>query len=219
MFENVTLRGVIAAAYGIESYQLMGGPPWADSDRFDIVATAGTNAPLEETNLMLRALLAERFKLMVHDEEREMPIYALVRSRADGQLGPAMKRSTADCGPTGRGRGPGPTAGCSAWLGPGSMALAGQPIAQLVRALGMFFEQPVVDQTGLEGNYDVNLSYSPEGGRGLAAPPPGTPLPPPDPDKPSLFAALQEQLGLKLESRRGPVRVVVIDSASPPTEN
>ena len=219
VYENVTLRDVVADAYDVESYRLFGGPAWAGSDRFDIIATAGRDATPAQSNAMLRTLLADRFKLVVHDEQREMRVYALVRGRADGRLGPAIKASAADCGPTGRGRGQGPTPGCSAWLGPGTVGFEGQPIAQLATALAMFFDQPVVDRTGLKGGYDLTLSFSPEGGRGAAAPPVGTAPPPPDPNKPSLFAALQEQLGLRLESQRAPMRVVVIDSASPPTEN
>lgn len=220
VFENVTLGGLVAAAYEIESYQLSGGPSWAESARFDVLATAGREAPLTDLNAMLRSLLADRFRLRLHDEQRDMRVYALVRSRPDGAPGPNLKRSRADCGPTGRGMTAGaPPVGCNAWLGPGTIGFEGQPIGQLAKALGMFLEQPVVDRAGLEGGYDLTLSYSPEGGRGMAAPPVGTPPAPVDPNKPSLFAALQEQLGLKLEPQHAPVRVVVIDSASLPTDN
>jgi uncharacterized protein (TIGR03435 family) len=215
-FENYSVRRLVAAAYELESDQVIGGPAWVRSDGFDIIATAGTSAPLPQLNLMLRSLLAERFKLVVHTEEREMQTYALVKSREDGRPGPRLKRATADCGPTGRGSGPGPVAGCSAWLGPGTLNFAGQPIAQLARALGQMLGQPVVDNTGLAGGYDLELTFTPEFLPGIPQGPPGTPGPAVDPNVPTLFVALQEQLGLELESQRAKVRFVVIDSVEPP---
>ena len=217
VFQNMSLVQIITAAYGIESYQLSGGPAWISSTRFDITATAGTAAPLEQLNLMLRTLLAERFKLVVHMEQREMATYVLTRARQDGQLGPAMKRATADCGPTGRGAGPGPTEGCTAWIGPGTIDFGGQPISQLAGALGMMMRGPVIDKTGLTGGYDIKLAFSFEGLPGMPLGPPGGAGPPVDPNKPTLFAALPEQAGLRLESQRGPVPIVVIDSVSQPT--
>jgi uncharacterized protein (TIGR03435 family) len=105
----------------------------------------------------------------------------------------------------------------------GRLELGGQPIAQLTTLLGNQVGRPIIDKTGLTGAYDIQLSFMPEGARagGPAGPlPPGVPPPPPiDPDAPSLFTALQEQLGLKLESGRGPVDVIVIDRIEPPTED
>lgn len=217
VFTNFRLPSLVAAAYEVEEFQVTGGPSWMSTERFDIVATAGAPAPLPQLNQMLRTLLADRFTLVVHTEERERQSYVLLPAREDGQLGAGLKGSTADCGPAGRGTGPGLTAGCSAWLGPGTMNVTGQPISQLARALGMMLGQTVVDQTGLAGGYDFELKFSIDGLPGIPSGPPCTPGPASDPNAPTVFAALREQLGLRLESRRTMVRFVVIDSASLPT--
>jgi uncharacterized protein (TIGR03435 family) len=240
-FVNAPLRQLIIAAYGVQPFQIIGGPAWLASDRFDVVAKADGAPPPEQMNLMLRTLLAERFKLVARMETREMPTYSLVKAREDGRLGPGLKPASVDCGPAGRGRGgpppppPGPPpgggraggpvaslgGGCRVMIAPGRIISSGQPIAQLGTLLGNQLGRPVIDKTGLTGGYDFEVSYMPEAGRGgLPTPPPGAPpLPAIDPDAPSLFTALQEQLGLKLESDRGPVDVVVIDSVEPPTED
>jgi uncharacterized protein (TIGR03435 family) len=240
-FVNAPLRQLIIAAYGVQPFQIIGGPAWMTSDRFDIAAKAEGTPPPEQMNLMLRSLLADRFKLVARMEKREMPTYSLVKAREDGRLGPGLKPASVDCGPAGRGRGgppappPGPPpgagragqaislgGGCRVMIAPGRVMSSGQPIAQLATLLGNQLGRPVIDQTGLTGGYDFELSFMPDAGRGGAAatPPPGAPpLPPIDPDAPSLFTALQEQLGLKLEADRGPVDVVVIDSVQPPTED
>jgi uncharacterized protein (TIGR03435 family) len=240
-FINVPARQLIQGAYGMQPFQVIGGPDWITSDRFDITAKAEGAPSPEQMNLMLRSLLADRFKLVVRPEKRDLPIYTLVKVREDGQLGPALKPATVDCGPSGRGRagapppppagaapgarGPaqGPLTGCRAMIAAGRLELGGQPIAQLTTLLGNQVGRPIIDKTGLTGAYDIQLSFMPEGARagGPAGPlPPGVPPPPPiDPDAPSLFTALQEQLGLKLESGRGPVDVIVIDRIEPPTED
>jgi uncharacterized protein (TIGR03435 family) len=218
VFVNFSLRELMTAAFDIQPFQVIGGPPWIGADRFDVIATAGRNAPLPELNLMLRTLLAERFGLSVRHEERALPRYTLVKARADGTLGPSLKRSAADCGPSGRGRPgappamtQGPAAPCRAWITPGGVDFAGQTIAELARVLAMLLDQPVIDMTGLAGGYDSALSFAPQGGRGSAA---GGDT---DPQLASVFTALQEQLGLKLEANRGPVPVVIVERAEPPT--
>lgn len=219
VFTNNSLQQLITAAYEIQPFQLIGGPSWMATHRFDVVATAGANAAPAQLNLMMRSLLADRFKLAVHLEKRELPIYALVKAREDGRLGPALKPASVDCGPTGRGRGalspgnaPGPVAGCRALISPTGVDFAGQSMGELARVLGMQLRQPVTDKTGLAGGYDLQLSFAPEGGRGPAPTAPSS-----DPNAPSLFTALQEQLGLKLESQRGPMEVVVIERVEQPT--
>jgi uncharacterized protein (TIGR03435 family) len=236
-FINVPLRQLIIGAYGVQPFQVLGGPAWLASERYDINARAEGAPTPDQMNLMLRSLLADRFKLVVHTEQRDMPIYSLVKARDDGQLGPAMTPTTIDCAASGRGRGappppaaapraggppPGPLAGCRVMIAPGRLELTGQPVSQLASLLGNQVGRPVFDKTGITGGYDFVLSFLPDAGRGgpVGPPPPGAPpLPPIDPDAPSLFTALQEQLGLKLESGRGPVEVVVIDSVEPPTED
>lgn len=238
-YVNVPVRQIIIAAYQLQPFQIIGGPSWITADRFDVIAKAPDGSTPEQTNLMLRSLLADRFKLKVHTETREMPVYSLVKARPDGKLGDKLQPAAVDCGPTGRGRGgppppgpgatpgaPGPQAplmGCRAMITPGRLQMGGQPLSQLAQMLSNQVARPVIDKTGLTGSYDIELSFMPEGpGRGgpVGPLPPGMPpIQPPDPDAPSLFTALQEQLGLKLESERGPVDVIVIDSIEQPTED
>jgi len=216
-FTNITLVQIIAAAFEVERHQIVDAPGWTADTRYDIVATAGQPLPLAQLNAMLRTLLEERFNLKTRIDERLTPGYALMFARSDRRPGPALKTAAADCGPSGRGSGPGPARGCSAWLGPGSITFAGQPLEQLTRALGMMLQQPVVDRTGLAGGYDVELTFSPDNLPGIPAGPLGPP--PADPERPSLFAALQDQLGLKLDAQRVPVKTVVITSVTPAAGN
>ena len=243
---NVTLRMLIRNAYQLQEFQITGGPNWIADERFDIVAKAETgdgigdpfraeaNGQPSRGQLMIRALLADRFKLVVHNEDKEMPIYALVLARGDGKLGPQLKVSETDCAAMiaagrGRGRGPMPPPGppqpgtpmqCGIRIGPGNMAVGGSPMTQVATSLAMFAGRIVVDKTGLAGNYDFTLSWTPDQMPGAGQRPPGAPEPPPiDPNGPSLFTAVQEQLGLKLDSQRGPVAMLVIDRAERPTEN
>jgi uncharacterized protein (TIGR03435 family) len=252
-FRNLTLRNLMVRAYGVQPHQVVGGPGWVDTDRFDVVAKAEGDASPAEVNLMLRALLAERFKLAVHTETRDLPMYRLVVARRDGRLGSDLQPSTTDCSPgargaappaapggqdpvvrgggpgfegVGAGRGgpgsaPGGPMGCRTLIGPGRIMMGGQPIAQFAQLLSNQVGRPVIDDTGLDGRYDIVLSFAPEGrGGGFGGPrSPDAPPVPVDPDAPSLFTAMQEQLGLRLESGRGPVEVIVIDSVEPPTED
>jgi uncharacterized protein (TIGR03435 family) len=243
---NVPLRLLIRNAYQLQDFQIVGGPSWIADERFDIVAKAESgdgigdpfradpNGQPSRGQLMIRALLAERFKLVVHNEDKEMPIYALVLARSDGKLGPQLKVSETDCAAMmaaarGRGRGPMPPPGppqpgapmqCGIRIGPGNMAVGGSPMTQIATSLAMFAGRIVVDKTGLAGNYDFTLAWTPDQMPGAGQRPPGAPEPPPiDPNGPSLFTAVQEQLGLKLDSQRGPVAMLVIDRAERPTEN
>jgi uncharacterized protein (TIGR03435 family) len=216
-FTNMTLTQIIAAAFDVERHQIIDAPGWADGTRYDIVGVAGQPLPLAQLSAMLRTLLEERFDLKTRIDERPTSGYALVFARSDRRLGPAVKAAAGDCGPTGRGSGPGPVRGCSAWLGPGTITFAGQPLEQLARALGMMLQQPIVDRTGLAGGYDLELTFSAENLPGFPAGPLGPP--PGDAERPSLFAALQDQLGLKLDSQRVPVKIVVITNVAPATEN
>jgi uncharacterized protein (TIGR03435 family) len=244
---NVTLRLLIRNAYQLQDFQITGGPSWLTEDHFDIVAKAeagdGMGDPFRaEQNgqpsrgqLMMRALLADRFKLVVHNETKEMPIYALILARSDGKLGPQLKPSEVDCAAqmaAGRGRGrglpppPDPRqAGgppqCGIRIGPGNMAVGGSQMSRVADSLAIFAGRLVFDKSGLTGNYDFTLTWTPDQ---MANRPPGAPpgpdgAAPVDPNGPSLFTAVQEQLGLKLDSQRGPVTVLVIDRAEHPTEN
>ena len=239
---NVPLRELISAAYGtpqpLPAFQISGGPKWIESERFDIVAKAagdpqpGPNGAPPEMFLMLRNLLAERFQLTVHRETKEVPIYTLVMARADGKLGPQMHASATDCAAlmsAMRGRGgpppappaPGERMPCSLRMFPGGLSGGASTIAQLTNVLARFVSRTVVDQTGLAGAFDFDLQWTPDQmPQGREERPPGAPpLPAIDPNGPSIFTAVQEQLGLKLESTKGPVDVLVIDRVEHPTED
>jgi uncharacterized protein (TIGR03435 family) len=243
---NVPLKFLIRNAYQLQDFQIVGGPDWISSERFDVVAKAEASdqgdpfrgaKPGEPSRgqLMLRALLAERFKLEAHNENREMPIFALVTARSDGKLGPELQKSSTDCeaarsdGP-GRGRGAVPPPGppqpgerpvCGIRIAPGNMSVGGSTLAQFASSIGSFVGRIVVDRTGLTGMYDFNLTWTPDQ---VGSRPPGAPDPlvngvPIDPNGPSIFTAVQEQLGLKLDSQKGPVAVLVIDRVEHPVED
>lgn len=226
---NIPLRFLLRQAYAVQDFQIVGGPNWLASDRFDIVAKPpdGMTGP-EQIRPMLRALLAERFKLVTHNETREMPIYSLVVARADGKLGPKLSDAKVDCearlsaarrgGPPLDFPAPGQPIECGFMMGPGNMNVGGMPMLELARSLSPIVGRIVIDKTGLKGRYDFQMTYAPEG-RGFGAGPVGADAPPVDPNTPSLFTALQEQLGLKLESERGSVDVVVIDRVEQPSED
>jgi uncharacterized protein (TIGR03435 family) len=247
---NLPLRMIIQQAYRVSPYQLVGGPSWIDSERFDIVARAPQGSRPDQMPLMLRGLLAERFKLKIRGEMREVPIYALVLARSDGKLGPKLSQTTDDCQkiqqeraaamkaaagsaqpgqlvpPPGLIPAPGERPVCtmsmnaSAPAGAGgrpvvTMRAGGQTIASLVRTLSSNLNRHVIDRTGLEGLYDFELQYG-LAQASLSAAPPGAAAP--GDDGPSVFDAVRE-LGLKLESERGPVEHLVIDSVERPTED
>jgi uncharacterized protein (TIGR03435 family) len=214
---NVTVRQLLLRAYGVQDFQIVGGPGWVGSDRFDIDAKAPQGEATAETmNVMLRNLLVDRFKLTVHRETRDLPVYALVLARSDRRLGPKLAPSKVDCDAVAeeaiaRGGAPPPVkAGeappCSiGFSGQGQMSVRSKPMADVVRVLSQLTQHVVVDRTGLAGGFDFDLSWSPD----AAA----------DQSGPSIFTAVQEQLGLKLDSQKAPLEALVIDRIEPPTEN
>ncbi|HXD73486.1 MAG TPA: TIGR03435 family protein, partial [Vicinamibacterales bacterium] len=201
---NLGVFPLVAVAYGesmnaLRPSQIIGAPGWLESEHYDIVAKAANPADMDDfdkTRLLLRALLADRFKLRVHREQRRMPIYALVPARA-GVLGPNLKQSIPDC--------LAPSSGCGFRGGPVNHIKGDAiPMAILVQLLTNVTGRIVVDRTGLKGGYQIDLEYSPDQAAS---------------DKPSIFTAVQEQLGLKLEAARGSVDVVVIDHVERPAED
>jgi len=192
---NASTRILILNAYGLRDFQLAGAPPWTESERFDVAGRAAAAATRDEISAMLRTLLADRFRLRSHRETRELPIYALVAATPDKRLGPALKVSTAET----RTR-----------ISPTSITAVSMTMARLAVTLSGIVGRVVTDETGLAGGYDMELRFAPEGPLPPAAPPA-------DPDAPSIFTALREQLGLRLDGRRGPVEVLVVDSIERPT--
>jgi uncharacterized protein (TIGR03435 family) len=217
---NMTLRTLITFAYQITGYQLVGGPSWADRDGFDILArmngnptwaTPGSGLP-DAAQVAMQSLLADRFKLKIHREMRELDVYGLVLAKPDTP-GPALTPSTNDCKaladqarqgktPPARPAGAGPTP-CSILGGVGRISFDGFGMPQVANMLIGQAGRIVVDRTGLSGNWQFVLTFAPEGAT--------------DANAPSFFTALQEQLGLKLESTKQPVDVLVIDQVERPT--
>ena len=197
-----SLKNLIQVAYNVRSSHHIEAPAWMASATFDVVANIPPGATREQANLMLQNLLADRFQLKVHRVTRELPIYALVVAKN----GPKLKASVDDPNaPRPRG---------TMWSGGRKkFEFDRQTMAGFARMLESDVDRPVIDMTGLDGTYDIRLEFA-------SAPPiafgPGSP----DPQAPELFTALTEQLGLRLESSRAPVDVLVVDSAlQQPTEN
>jgi uncharacterized protein (TIGR03435 family) len=236
---NVPAGLLLRQALQKPDYQIVGLSGWADTERYSINAKAPDGTPPAAMNVLLLNLLKDRFGLATHLETRELPVFNLVMARADGRLGPDLKPTSAECRAilaeraavmkTAAAGGPPPP--LPSFPGPndplpcgflrtppGSMAGSGRPIAQIVPTLADFVGRPVIDKTGLTDRYDFSLKFIPTGRvAGPFGPPPGAPEPVVDPDAPSLFTALQEQLGLRLDNARGPVEVVVIDRFEKPT--
>ena len=224
---NATLRRLVAWAYNILPARhdiLDGGPAWIDTDSFAIVAKTPGRPSMDDARQMMRQLLAQRFKLRLHTEKREVPVFALVLAKKDGAFGPGLKRSTHDCAAINEaiaaGRiGIARTADCAlrnqgnvaqtAFRGSGGMAAL-----IFVISRGRDIDRPIVDRTGLTGTFDIDLTFN---AVRLAQPGSGNAEIPVPAEGTSLFTALQEQLGLKLESRRDTVTATVIDSAERPT--
>ena len=225
---NNSLFNLIRNAYNTQRYEMVPGPnlpSWIDSDRWDILAKppAGAAEVQEQMQLRLRSLLEDRFKLKARREIREMPIYELVIARADGQLGPQIKKSGDECAAVGRAREAGvappplpPGGFCGTRTNNGTVSMKGVPLSNFVRNLGGMTGRFIIDGTGLAGPYDLDLQWTPDPATAGAVP---QGQPGPGGDGASLFAAIQEQLGLKLEAKRAPVEVLVIESAEKPVED
>jgi uncharacterized protein (TIGR03435 family) len=206
---NVTVRMLVRSAYGVQQEsQLVGGPSWIDAERWDVIGKGegnpSTDVFRDQARLMLRALLSDRFGLRVHSEQREIPIYALALAKDSGTLGPQLRRSAiTDCSQEPK-TGADTTMPCGGGFARAGH-LAGRAVAfsTLVTNISNAADRPVVDRTGLSGTFDWTLQWSIEPLSQLGAN--------------TLFTALQEQLGLKLEPTRGPVDVLVIDSVERPT--
>ena len=217
---NVPVRFVLRQAYRVPEARIIGGPAWVDTERFDILATA-PNATADATREMLRTLLRERFGLAAHPESRDMPVYVLRLVHADGTLGPHLRRSATECS----GRGSTVVAGkvqCGILVsqGPGSGSLRGgaATIDNFARLLADFLDRPLNDSTELVGAFDFELQFTAERSSSPGAQVPGGLATASSPDDvPSVFTALREQMGLKLDAQRGRADVWVIDAVSPPT--
>jgi uncharacterized protein (TIGR03435 family) len=213
----LTVRALVQLAYGypetLRDAQLVGGPSWIDTDRFEINATfegpiaVAPNSPPVRLLSMERALLADRFKLQVHQETRQLPVFDLVRSRADGRLGPGLVPSDGKCLPLPSTAAP--IADFTPYCGvkrsvPGALVAKGIPIDRFALLISFLpdVQRIVRDRTGLTNAYDIELAFA----RDAAA----------AQDVPPIMTALKEQLGLELKPATGPVDVIVIDHVEQP---
>jgi len=207
-----TLRGIMETAYDVRTFQILGGPGWMDADRYDITAKNATDDPalkdlsqqerVKEIRRRLQTLLAQRFQLQAHRETRDLPEYALVVSKNGVKLR----------------EGDPPLPGGGTSTNCGVMKGTRATIANLAVVLSRQLSRPVIDRTNLTGKYDFELVWLPDTGCG-SRPTEATPGADVVPDRPSIFTALQEQIGLKLEGIKGPVEVVVVDRAEKPDAN
>jgi bla regulator protein blaR1 len=226
---GATLQMLIQNAYEIQDFQIEGGPKWVSSDRYDIEAkmdsseiekfqTLGPDQRVLESNRMLQALLANRFRLVVHRETKELPGYALVIAKNGPKLHDAKPGDTYPNGIKGPDGQPGEGLMIMGGLG-GPLTGQGITISNLVRVLSQQLGRTIVDETGLAGKYDFTVQWTPDeraGPMSAATQGGGSSA---DSSEPSIFTAIQEQLGLKLESRKVPVEILVIDHVEAPSEN
>ena len=231
VMRNQTLRDLVLAAYGVRENELVGGPDWVPSTSFDLEARGPADMSADTARAMLRALLAERFSLVVHREQRNLPIYVMTMAARNGRPGPQLRPANAACVPVTRPKGmpPGPpppppkgiddavplfASGtpprCPSLFTTGHFSGRSVSMDRIAGELAEAVGRPVVNRTGMPGEFDLDMTYTPEFQSQPGADPAAPPL---------LVTALQEQLGLKLEADRGAVEVLVIDRATMPTEN
>jgi uncharacterized protein (TIGR03435 family) len=205
---GVSLRLLITVAYRVKADQVVGGPGWMDTDRFDMHAKAEKPSNAEELHIMLQNLLAERFQLQLHRTTKELPIYALTVDKGGPKMEPHEAKSAGD-----------------PWIDQAQeqflhmkMTATFCPMDYFAWRLGQLLDRPVVDQTNLQGGYDFKLSYTREPPPGMqeGAQLNGQPI---DTSGPSLVEAIRDQLGLKLEKKKGPVEILAIDHVEKPGEN
>ena len=235
--EGVSLKFLIGSAWHLAAYQMSGGENWTESERWTIEATAeGLSVPSWVPPFLpdiiaarVRTLVSDRFTLRAHHETREVAVYRL----SIGKNGPKLKVTQSPDRPqTDSSSGPQPGTGRSgspedlvpppgrAMAGPGAVLATAIPEHQLVMLLGRWLDRPIVDKTGLTGYLDVRLRFAPESAPRpfQVRPSPDSAVPAPS-DDPSIFTAIEEQLGLRLEPAREPIDVLIIDSARRPTAN
>jgi uncharacterized protein (TIGR03435 family) len=220
IMRNFTARALVLFAYDVADYQVSGGPSWINSDAYDLQATTQGNATAGQMeNSMLRALLQDRFRLSLHRETKQMPVYEMVLANRDGKLQPSTKDScvvrSADAPP--------PPAAAPGTIFCGTHHLtsnelhrtldgAGISMAALAGYLSYWLvHRPIINKTGLDGTFDIHMEWTADPPNGVG-----------DPDfsgGPSIFTALREQLGLKLQSGTGPAEVLIIDHIEKPSPN
>jgi uncharacterized protein (TIGR03435 family) len=216
---NATLKFLIQAAYRVRDDQIVGGPRWLDSVRYDIVAKAPGSVKQEDYRALLQGLLADRFQLSLHRDTRMLQTYELTVAKGGLKI-KAIEPSESGAVEVSQG-GAKPKGGGS--LGRGQLTAKRASMAQLAGMLSNSIHADVQEKTGISGLFDVELRWEPDEREAAiikpGAPPSEASTATSDLSGPSIFAALQDQLGLKLQSRKAPVEILVIDHAATPSEN
>jgi uncharacterized protein (TIGR03435 family) len=208
---GATLGDLLEVAYHLESFQITGGPTWLNSARYDISATANGHAvTAQQERQMIQSLLADRFRVVVHRETKQLPIYELTVAKSGSKLRGAEAGSCPDP--------PVLSNPCGGFRISNRSLMTGNKVTvvQLAADLSFLLGRLVVDKTGISGSFDIRLEWTPDPNLGKAL---GDDEPRPASDGPSIFTAVQEQLGLRLEPRRGPAEILVIDHAEKPSPN
>jgi uncharacterized protein (TIGR03435 family) len=226
VMQNGDARMLIQMAYPSATNELVGVPAWVRSDRFDVEARSSLAAPTEEQRTqMMRAMMADRFKLAAHYEPKEIDSFALTLAREDGKLGPQIHPAAFDCAALAKARAAGEqppppvkadgSPACGSRGSPGKVMFGSTTMAGFAGAISSAAGRHVVDKTGLTGRYDMILEYTARASRDAPA---GAAVPTPE-ERPDIATALREQLGLKLVPEKTTVQVVVVDHIEKPTEN
>ena len=207
---GASVKNLIQQAYGVREFQIVGGPSWLGSERYDITAKPEGAATPDQVKVMLQALLADRFQLKFHRETKDLPTYALVVAKGGRKFHASAETP-----------GPDRPKGTRMRTERGQINLEGAPMLALANQLGQILGRSVIDKTELQGNYDFKLEWTPDEGPPGVMRGPGGDGPPPAADTTgaSIFTAVQDQLGLKLESTKGPVEILVIEKAEKASEN
>jgi bla regulator protein BlaR1 len=219
---NLTLKDLLMFAYQVKDFQILGGPGWIDSAQYDIEGKAGGSPSQAQIKPMMQALLRDRFKLALHHDTKELPIYELKVAKGGLKLQPLKEGSCIAFDPNhSLPAGQKPSDFCGSLSnGRGRLDATSTTMVDLSRDLSVMIGRTVVDKTGVTGAFALHLTFVPDETMPQFPVPTGDPVNPTPPDDgPSVFAAVQEQLGLKLESGKGPVEVLVIDHVEKPTEN
>jgi uncharacterized protein (TIGR03435 family) len=224
---NMTLKEMIVWAWRMQPFQISGGPSWLDSVHYDVVAKPESKPTRSELAQMLQALLKDRFQLTSHTETKELPVYALVLAKKDGKFGPGLKEAKdGSCTPPDPSVPPGlplqggpPSLSCGQFMMNATRFTAVSiPLSRMIPMLSRTLGRVLLDKTGLSGNFDITVQWTPDQNPGLRFSADASNLGA-NTDGPSIFTAFQEQLGLKLESANGPVEIFVVDRAEKPSEN
>lgn len=206
---NSTLRFLVQFAWNVKDFQVSGATGWMDSEKYDIDAVAANPFKGEEYRAMLKTLLAERFGVVVHSETQEKPGYALVVGKNGPKLPPPIESQNVLFSRSAN--------------GDRILDAKNITLTRFADALALPLDAIVVDRTGIDGNYNVSFQWTPDPANEPRMMKSGEPAPPPPPGDapsgPSIFTALQEKLGLRLEARKVPMEVIVIEKAHRPTEN